>query len=229
MEVLPKGVVRNHGALYWISTDPATKKQTWHRLGSTWSEAEPKYRQLVVKTRKPGYAGRVLYEAGEGPIPERFLQEMLKNARKNAKSRGLEFTLTLDDAKVLAERCGGRCELTGLQFQYGQAEEMRGKEGRRRRVWAPSFDRVDSRAGYTPRNLRIVCFAVNAARQEFGDEILLKVAHGLVKHNSPRLISSANRAATSIKRRINDPSIFGTAKADLSTGAASGPIPGAGC
>lgn len=181
-EKLPKGVIRKHSALYWISVDRVTKKQKWHRLGTNWTEASSLYRELVIKTRKSGYVERVLYGSDGGPIPVLFLKEMIANAKKNAKAKGIECALTLDEAKILAERSSGKCELTGIQFRYGEADEMRDSSGRRKRLWAASFDRMNPAVGYVASNLRIVCFAVNAARQEFGDVVLMKIAHALVAH-----------------------------------------------
>lgn len=178
-EILPKGVIKKHGALYWVSTDTETKKQKWHRLGKTWSESVKKYEQLVFLTRHSNYVGRHFYGAGEGPIPKKFLLEMMVNARKNAKAKQLECTLTIEQVIILAERTQGKCELSGIKFEYGEAAELKSATTRRKRVWAPSFDRIETSIGYIESNVRIVCFAVNSARQEYGDEVLMKVAFAL--------------------------------------------------
>jgi len=36
--------------------------------------------------------------------------------------------------------------------------------------------------GYKKSNVRLVCFAVNRARSDWGDEVLLTIANGIVKH-----------------------------------------------
>lgn len=188
-ETFPKGVFRRGPSLYWISYDPVTKKQIWHRLGRNWTEAARPYEKLVVETRSSSYVARVLYGVEkDGPVPEKFLKEMLRNARKNSASRGLDCTLTLDQMKLLAQRNSGRCELTDMKFQYGIADEMKASTGRRKRLWAPSLDRIDGSLGYTFENVRFVCFAVNAARQEFGDEVLIKIASALsnIQYGAPK-------------------------------------------
>lgn len=37
--------------------------------------------------------------------------------------------------------------------------------------------------GYVEHNVRLVCFAVNQARSDFGDEVLMKIATALVENN----------------------------------------------
>lgn len=179
--LLPKSVVLKHGSIYYLSNDKLTGKNKWHRLGSTWDAvAKKQWALLVVRHRTGVHAQRLLYgDDGGGPIPLKFLKEQLVNARKNAKSRNLECTLTLDDIKNLAEKSQGRCSLTGIKFEFGASKELFGTLVRRKRVWAPSLDRLDGFKGYTPDNVRLVCMAVNIARQEFGDAVLLKMARAL--------------------------------------------------
>lgn len=179
---LPPSVYRRRRLLYFVSTQAATKKQTWHRLGATWGEARPEYLRLMQQHRRSSYVAKRL-EIEEGScIPLSCLRTLLASAKKNAKSRGLEFALELADLQALAALSGGKCQMTGMAFEYGVATEMAQSEGRRRRLWLPSLDRIESRAGYVPGNVRLVCFAVNAARQEFGDEVLLKIARALVQY-----------------------------------------------
>lgn len=179
-EKLPKSVYLKHGAYYFVTT-VALNKVEWIPLGRDKAKAAIEYRRLVSSTKSDRYARTKIYDndkQNSGPIPILFLREMLKNARKNAKSRNLECLIDLDAVKMLAERSGGKCQLTGFEFEYGVAKES-SANSRRRRLWAPSLDRIDSEQGYTVENLRIICFAVNAAKQEFGDEVLFKIAKGL--------------------------------------------------
>lgn len=132
---------------------------------------------------------------------------MLRNARKNAKTRGMLCTLNLEELQLAAQRTAGRCELTGISFEYGQAKELATVETRRKRVWAPSLDRLDGLGGYTAENVRIVCMAVNIARQEFGDDVLFRIAEGL----AVRQISSINGLERKARRRPKTASILGNA------------------
>jgi hypothetical protein len=188
VEKFPKSVYRKDGRIYFVAIDPNTKRLRWFPLGKTWREAEPEYRRLLPQLRSSRHVKRVL-SGFDGPmVPDEVLKELLRNARKNAKTRALSMTLTVEDLRFVAARAQGFCELSGIAFEYGIAAEMRDSTSRRRRLWAPSLDRIEGARGYEPGNVRLVCQAVNAARQEFGDAVLIKIAHAIVKYPvvSPR-------------------------------------------
>jgi hypothetical protein len=97
------------------------------------------------------------------------------NARKRARIKGLECELSADTAKELWWRCGGKCELTGIQFDYEDADDSF------RRPYIPSIDRIDSNKGYTLENVRVVCSAVNIAMNQWGEDVLFTIAAGIAK------------------------------------------------
>ena len=47
--------------------------------------------------------------------------------------------------------------------------------------FAPSLDRIDSSKGYVRGNVRLVCMAANFALNQWGDDILRRLAHGVVE------------------------------------------------
>lgn len=102
-------------------------------------------------------------------------RDLLRRARKGAKQRGLEFRLELAEIEQLLARCDGRCSITGIPF------DLRKPEGARKRLWAPSLDRISSGGGYVPGNVRIVAVGVNIAMSDFGEEFLLRIAHALLR------------------------------------------------
>lgn len=178
--VLPKCVYFKHGAYFYVSPDRVTGKQHWLPLGKEWnSEAKKKWKSLVLRHRTGAHSSKILYSNGDGLIPLAVLRQQMTNAKKNAKARGLEFTLNLDDLKVMAETSQGKCALSGLPFEYGNSKELFGTKIRRKKLWSPSLDRIDGDVGYTQSNVRLVCMAVNIARQEFGDQVLFKIAKAL--------------------------------------------------
>ena len=61
------------------------------------------------------------------------------------------------------ERCEGRCAVSGLEFS-----EVQVGGGRARRPYAPSLDRIDTRRGYEPDNVRLVCAVANFAMNAWG-------------------------------------------------------------
>jgi hypothetical protein len=62
-----------------------------------------------------------------------------------------------------------RCEITGFPLR-----EKHGKQDYN----SPSIDRIDPSKGYLYDNVRIVCFAINAAMGQWGLEKL----EALIKH-----------------------------------------------
>lgn len=102
---------------------------------------------------------------------------IFSSAKNNARARGILFEITMDDVESMFARAGGRCEVTGLVFNWNK------RPGMRRRPFIPSLDRMDSSAGYTVENCRIVCAAVNMAINEFGDSVFRQMALGYVKKN----------------------------------------------
>lgn len=99
---------------------------------------------------------------------------MLDRHRKGAKQRGIEFTIQLSDVSQALEAQGGVCAVTALAFNLEKPD------GLRIRPWAPSIDRINSRVGYLPGNVRIVCAFVNVAMNGFGEQFFAKVLAPLI-------------------------------------------------
>lgn len=177
--VLPRSVFFKNGAFYFVTFERETRRQKWHRLGKTWGESYERYQRLVPQIKGDAYLKRRLATYQTGGIPELQLAAMLKQSRKNARARGLPHSITIDDLREMASLSGGRCALSGLKFEYGLAKEVDGLNTRRKRPWAPSIDRIDSTRGYDIGNVRLVCVAVNIARQDFPDSVLYRIAEGL--------------------------------------------------
>lgn len=104
------------------------------------------------------------------------LRAALNRARQRASRKGWAFGLTLDGLRAMWWQQGGRCALSGLAFH----DEVF-PAARVRKPFAPSLDRDDNAFGYTPKNIRLVCAAVNFARGQWGDDVLRQIAHGIVQ------------------------------------------------
>ena len=117
------------------------------------------------------------YEAWHCGVRGRDLEIYTDNvfwrAQRNAKAREIAFHLTKDDFKRILHRAEGRCELTGIPFSLDRHDRSK------RRPFAPSLDRIDSRLHYTPDNCRLVAVAVNAAMSDWGEEVLRRIAAGI--------------------------------------------------
>lgn len=74
---------------------------------------------------------------------------------RTAKSRKLhDVTITASDVNIAWKKQKGRCALTGLRMNF--TAKVNGTD-----LLRPSLDRIDSRGGYTPNNICLVCTRVN--------------------------------------------------------------------
>lgn len=102
--------------------------------------------------------------------PKGWLYKLYLSAKHRATKHGKEFSITYKDISVIAMRCGGYCEVTGLALV--PSRECR----HRANPLQPSLDRINSSMGYVEGNVRIVCYAANLAMGVWGQEVLEKMA-----------------------------------------------------
>ena len=107
--------------------------------------------------------------------PKGRAYKLLSDARYNKKGKRahLEKTLMLQDILPTLEI--GKCELTGLPFDFTPSKNSF------RNLYSPSLDRIDSNKGYTKNNVRIVLSSVNCALGEYTDEEMLPILEAMVK------------------------------------------------
>jgi len=189
---LPNRWRRSRNAIYYQV--PKEQQHLWGgkqqvKLGHTLEEAHANYSSMVDRPDplemcklRNDVSARVVsanrwrqlhhYDASCG-IPIGFLQGIYGSSRTGAAARGFTFDLIPADMATLAMRANGKCELSGIAWDF-KSRSFRGK-----RPWAPSLDRIDSSQGYSLENCRLVAVAVNIALSDFGEEILLKIAIGM--------------------------------------------------
>lgn len=96
---------------------------------------------------------------------------LLMHARKRAAKFGLKYDLDEHVPEMKARIMAMKCEMTGVALVPGSGCGSQG-----RRYWnTASLDRVDSSQGYTLTNVRVVCWAMNAAMGTWGEETLRKL------------------------------------------------------
>lgn len=181
---LPDRVYFRNGAYYYV--DEAGR---WTRLGKDCAAALAA-RDEVAASTAAAYGRQRRFP----PHAEDWASAAASQAKRRSKARGQPCDL--DTATVLAmyQRSGGTCELTGIPFD---AEFGRGTF--RARPWMPSIDRIDPKGPYIAENCRIVCYAVNSALNEYGLEVLMRVAKALVRarvFDTPRKNLPARRQNT---------------------------------
>lgn len=143
------------------------------RLGKTLAVAREKMRRVrrgEVKLTRTIESPEGSPEALDAYRLKRLRRQVISSIR--ARSRGAPC-LTYEDFDRLWARAGGRCELTGIPFSFDKQPHHW------KRPFGPSVDRIDNARGYTPENCRLVCTAVNLALNEFGEDVLRKIAAAL--------------------------------------------------
>lgn len=162
---LPEGMIvrrRPSGAYYYLSSTNGNGRQEIP-LGKELENALAEYAALKPHRSQP------LIDMPAAA------KDLFTRCRKGAKRRGLEFNLRLEDVQRLLEESRGKCSVTGIPFDLGRPD------GHRKRLWAPSIDRIASSGGYVAGNVRVVAVAVNLAMSDFGEELLVLIAHGLLR------------------------------------------------
>jgi hypothetical protein len=94
---------------------------------------------------------------------------------KGRAKRGDVPCLTRDQLDVLWLRCDGRCAVSGVAFSDEIIPNCLVK-----RPFSPSIDQIEATKGYTLQNTRITCVAANFAMNQWGLDILRRVARGVV-------------------------------------------------
>lgn len=80
-------------------------------------------------------------------VAKRYLEKL-----NNARERGIEFNLTIADIRRLLSR--KRCQYTGIEFDLKNPD------------FRPSFDRVDTKKGYTKDNVVVCMTCINKLKNE---------------------------------------------------------------
>jgi len=97
-----------------------------------------------------------------------------RQSRKNAKVRGIYFSITQEELNKMVNAQMNKCAVTGISF------DMTPTEKGIRRPWYPSLDRVSNEDGYTVKNCRLVCVAVNYAMNTWGEGVLRIIAKSML-------------------------------------------------
>jgi len=124
---------------------------------------------------------------GDPAERRRWLRTLVAGARGNARKKGIAFDLTPEFVETLWK--DGRCAVTGRSFSLQTFPDVLVK-----RPFAPSIDRILSSGGYTRKNVRLVCVAVNFGMGQWGQEVFLELAHAAVdqEQRAPRVTSAAD-------------------------------------
>jgi len=103
-------------------------------------------------------------------------KQIFQTAKRRAKLKGLEFTITLDWIVGEIAKQDGRCAMTGIPFDYTKDERYT------KHPYSLSLDRIDNAQGYTPNNTRVVCAMYNYCKNVARDEDVEFFAWQLFQH-----------------------------------------------
>ena len=87
--------------------------------------------------------------------------------KDEAKRRGIQFNVTLEEVWDLFVKQGRKCKLTGLDLTFGKSS----KDSSR----TTSLDRIDSQKGYDIANLQWVHKDINWMKNRFNNEYFIKM------------------------------------------------------
>ncbi|MBB2964933.1 hypothetical protein [Methylobacterium sp. R2-1] len=109
-----------------------------------------------------------------------YMKRLITTSRSRARLKGWAYDLKEDRLLAMLAEQKGLCAVSGLPFDLsGDVNE------KFLRPFAPSLDRVDSRSGYVPSNVRLVCRIVNYGMGPWGYEALRTVAHAIARLDPP--------------------------------------------
>lgn len=97
-----------------------------------------------------------------------------KKILSNIKTRN---NIDLDVAWIQERLDAGVCEATGISFQF---PKYGAKAGFNHYPWNPSVDKIDPNGGYCKANCRMVVWAFNRAKGLWDDDIVIKLAKGVI-------------------------------------------------
>jgi len=127
-----------------------------------------------------------------------WLHQTLAGTRGRSAGKGRSSDLTADALAGIMLRSRGRCEVTGIQFQLHKPEESRA------RPFFHSLDRVDASKGYVVHNCRLVCYGVNLAMSNWGEDVFAQIATGYIVNKYCALGLQANGMRSVVMSAEND-------------------------
>lgn len=102
---------------------------------------------------------------------EKYAIEAIARIRKRALSRGWDFDLDIE--WVMQKRAAGRCEITGVEFDFSNHTGP----------WYPTVDRKNSDLGYTKNNCHMVVWMYNRGKNINTHEEMMILAKRLIEFN----------------------------------------------
>lgn len=116
----------------------------------------------------------MLIEPPDSARLPKWAQTLVNAANSRNRARGSDEVFSVADLAAVWGKCGGRCALSGLPFNF----QVCGN-GQAKRPYAPSLDRVDRHQPYRRDNVRLVTTVANFAMNAWGEDPVLQMATAL--------------------------------------------------
>lgn len=100
------------------------------------------------------------------------------SAKYRAKKLNVSFNLDTKYLIDMWEEQQGRCAVSGRIFDLSRPDMYAST-----RANSPSLDRINSKEGYLKGNVRFVCYQVNTALNEYGEEALISLCKDILAFN----------------------------------------------
>lgn len=113
------------------------------------------------------------------PALDRFWDGRFQQLRAGARSREIFVGIEKDDVLGLFLKQEGKCALSGVPLDY---RSRGGGPLRKRAIYAPSVDRIDSSGNYVLNNIQIVAEIVNIMKSTLSSSEFLKWCSLIVGH-----------------------------------------------
>ncbi len=180
LEALRRGIANSDEIREWITSELGTTITSRFINEHAWALVHLQRENQIEKVSKG------IYRLNEFASPDhtvseptkRMMPEWARRLINGARSRNIEgcSPFTEDDLVFLWKECGGRCSVTGLPFSL----ETIGN-GKAKRPYAPSLDRIQPRGCYSRENCRLVLVGVNFAMNSWGLDTYLMLAEAAVQ------------------------------------------------
>lgn len=109
--------------------------------------------------------------------------EYWSSVRRGARTRNIEFSISVQDGWTVYERQNGLCALTGVPIRFGRRSEG-----------TASLDRVDSSRGYTKDNIQWVHKKVNQLKWDLGLDEFVAWCFLVATKNEPTILGGLAHA-----------------------------------
>ena len=109
---------------------------------------------------------------GFGDIPKDFYS----NVKRGAKSRNIDFNITIEYLWELLLKQGYKCALSGLDLQFGEKR----KDNQNKSI---SLDRIDSSVGYIYGNVQFIHKHINIMKNKFDESYFIELCKNITNEN----------------------------------------------